>query len=335
MSFADHKLHIAVPYVNPLRSRNRERLMLDFVSRMEKDPQVVLYVGEIAFGDRDFLVTRPDNPRHFRFRTNAELWHKERLINLLTQRFDLGWKYGGYWDGDFSMSRLDWATETIHQLQHFPWVQPFSSLVDTNDVHHLFKPWPSFAYRYHRDDFVMPSGYALPGQPAKEPYMPSKPMKGSRWAGATGGGWCYTRESFEACQGLLETCVLGSGDWHMSWGLVAAGDDRHPDILHCGNGYVNNIVKWQKQAFSAVRGHIGYTDNLALHYWHGPRNKRGYDWRWKILRDFDFNPATDLKLDSQGLYMFAGNKPRMELSFKQYMRSRNEDLPHLPETPLV
>lgn len=336
--FDDHKLHVAVPYINPLRSRNRERLMLEFIARMEREPDVVLYVGEIAFGDRDFRVTNPCNPRHFRFRTNSELWHKERLINLIIQRFALDWRYGAYWDGDFSMSRFDWARETIHQLQHFPWVQPFSSMVDTNDLHHSFKPWPSFAYRYHRDHFEMPGGYALPFQkPRGECYMPHHRHhhKGSRWAGATGGGWAFTRETFEDCQGLLDTCVLGSADWHMSWALVTPGDEMHPDILNCGNGYVRSIVEWQQRAWKAVQGRIGYVDNLALHYWHGPRSKRGYEWRWQILRDHDYNPTTDLVVDSQGLHKFAGNKPRLELEFGRYMRSRNEDLPYIADQPLI
>lgn len=343
-SFSDKTLHVAIAYVNPLRSQNRERLAKEFVARMQRTPNVKAYVGEIAFGDRDFVLTEEGRPTHFRFRTSSELWHKERLLKLLINRFDLGWEYGCYWDADFTMSRHDWALETIHQLQHFPWVQPFSSLLDTTDLHRPMRPIAGFAFNYHRNSFKLPEGYVLPLQPGMRvrgaeyrcpQTVDGTPLRKSRWAGATGGGWAFRRQSYEDCGGLLDTCCLGSADWHMTFGLAGAGDLCHPDLLHCGKNYAQAILNWQRRAWASVRGRIGYVDNLALHGWHGPRSKRGYAWRWQILRDHDFDPKTDVVDDVQGLWKFAGNKPRMELAFGAYMRSRSEDLPHLDEAPLI
>jgi hypothetical protein len=39
-------------------------------------------VVELAFGNRPFEVTDPDNPRHVQVRSGHELWHKENLVNL-------------------------------------------------------------------------------------------------------------------------------------------------------------------------------------------------------------------------------------------------------------
>src|SRR5208282_5353648 len=79
------------------------------------------------YGDRPFEVTDASNPQDIQLRANSELFHKENIINKVVERFDNGWKYGGQSDADFTFTQHDWALEAIHQLQHAPWVQPYSS----------------------------------------------------------------------------------------------------------------------------------------------------------------------------------------------------------------
>ncbi|MGH7839387.1 MAG: hypothetical protein ACREQC_16395, partial [Candidatus Binataceae bacterium] len=50
-------LHLAVAYSNPFRWRTRRILMNDFRRRATGWPNVKLYVGELAYGDRPFEVT--------------------------------------------------------------------------------------------------------------------------------------------------------------------------------------------------------------------------------------------------------------------------------------
>jgi len=73
-------------------------------------------------------MTDAANPLDLQLRTSDEMWHKENLLNLVVQRFPADWKYGAYLDGDFHMTRPDWALEAIHQLQHYDFAQLFSSL---------------------------------------------------------------------------------------------------------------------------------------------------------------------------------------------------------------
>jgi hypothetical protein len=57
------------------------------------------------------------------------------------------------------------------------------------------------------------------------------PAKGAGWTvGATGGAWAFRRPAFDAVGGLLDTCILGSADWHMAFGLAGAGsgiEEKH------------------------------------------------------------------------------------------------------------
>jgi hypothetical protein len=53
----EQTLHVACAYSNPFRWRARRELMNDFRHHMLATPNVCLYVGELAYGDRPFEVT--------------------------------------------------------------------------------------------------------------------------------------------------------------------------------------------------------------------------------------------------------------------------------------
>ncbi len=122
----EETLHVAVCYSNPFRWRTRRELANDCRRHLERSPNVKLYFGELAYGDRPFEVT-DSSARDIQFRTTCELFHKENILNNIIKRFPPGWKYGAWCDADFHFTRHDWALETIHQLQHYDFVQPFSS----------------------------------------------------------------------------------------------------------------------------------------------------------------------------------------------------------------
>ena len=101
-------LHVAVAYSNPMRWASRRVLMNEFREHMRASANVVLHVGELAYGDRPFEVTG-DDPQDVQLRTSHELWHKENILNLVVQRFPPDWRYGAVIDGDLHMTRRDWG----------------------------------------------------------------------------------------------------------------------------------------------------------------------------------------------------------------------------------
>lgn len=318
-------LHVACAYSNPLRWRTRRELFNNFRRHMAGLPNVKLYVGELAYGERPFEVTHKDHPLDFQWRTRHELWHKENILNLVIQRFDPDWQYGAYIDGDFTFNRHDLALETVHLLQHYDWVQMFSTYTDLDRQHTPLRSMPSFAKRYM--DGTLSDDLRLHIYRGTSYYYPKDSSVRRVGVGATGGAWAFRREALEKCGGLLETCILGSGDWHMAYG-IAATPDMHPqtrELTLCGRAYAESIRTWQVRAATATRQNIGCVDCYAVHHYHGDKMKRGYEWRWKILRDNDFNPNTDIFKDAQGILQLTPEKPKLRDGIRGYFRARSED----------
>jgi len=343
----DQTLHVVCVYINPFRWRTRRQLFHEFRLHMEKAPNVRLHVVEVAFGDRPFEVTSPENPDDIQLRTSDALWHKENALNIGISRLTAGWKYAAIIDADFHFTRHDWALEAIHQLQHYAWVQLFSSYAVQGPKGRPLQIRPSFAFAYH-DRFQgsmethammcesngAPHGEYRP-KPCKPQHHHHRHHARNTTPGATGGAWAFTRFAFDAVGGLLDTCILGAADWYMAFGLIGNTTDGHPEAQSCGQAYAESIRRWQVRAFQSIKGNIGYIDNFCIHGFHGELKNRGYGSRWMILRDHDFDPLTDITRDWQGLLRFTGNKPRFRDEIRRYFVSRSEDSTECEAQPIV
>jgi hypothetical protein len=297
-------LHVASAYINPQRWDTRRQLFNNFRRDMAATANAKLYVGELAYGERPFEVTNASHAGDFQFRTTTELWHKENLLNLIISRFPSDWQYGAYLDGDMHMTRRDWALEAIHLLQHYDFVQLFSSYQDLTADQRPLGARAGFAYNYGTTGIV----------------------RRSYRDGAPGGGWAFRRSAFDAVGGLLDICILGSGDSWMAYGL-AGEPNNHPETARSG-AYADAILAWQQRA-SVIKKNFSYLDNHAIHYFHGSKMRRGYSTRWQILLDNKFDPRTDLFRDWQGIYQLTPDKPALRDAIRRYFASRNEDDPSL------
>lgn len=297
--------------------------MNDFRYHMQQSPNVRLHVGELAYGNRPFEVTDYKNPHDYQFRTNSELFHKENILNETIRHFPADWKYGAYIDGDFTMTRHDWALEAIHQLQHHDFVQLFSTYSDVSAKgfggHRMTRTNKSFAATYLDNGCKMPTNFKGGGWGMKYncPWVP---------VGATGGAWAFRREAFDKVGGLLEACILGHADWFMTFGLVSqVAPGMHDDQYH--PSYSHMIRAWQTKA-AELKGNIGCVDNYAIHHFHGSKTARGYNTRDQILVKHQFDHIKDLRKNWQGIYELSGNKPGLRDDIRGYFLARDEDNPN-------
>lgn len=295
-------LYVVTVIFNQNRYASRYRLYHGFEKHVQ-DSGAHLYTLEIALRDRHHEVTQHGNPRHIQLRTESELWYKENGGNVALRYLPEDWEYVAFVDADFLFTRPDWAFETVHMLQHYDAVQMFTNLTYLTHDFKTHNQMNGFVWQ-HLNQQTVPKSY------------------GHR--GAVGGAWAYRRSAIEKLGGLLDTCILGSGDWHMAFAL-ALRDDVHPEMkFERIPQYVKSIQDWSERA-KLLRGNIGFVDSHAIHHWHGPLKNRGYGTRWKILTDNGFDPYSDLRHDFQGLIQLNKEKPALRDQIRAYFRARNED----------
>lgn len=295
-------LYVVSVVFNQNRYASRYRLYHQFEKHV-KDSGAILYTVEIALRDRHFEVTHHGNPHHIQLRTESELWFKENGGNVALSWLPADWEYVAFVDADFLFTRPDWAFETVHMLQHYDAVQMFSNLTYLDRHNHPHNHMHGFVYQ-HRNQLTIPKRYGHQG--------------------AVGGAWAYRRSAVKKLGGLLDICILGSGDWHMAFAL-ALRDDVHPEMkFESIPQYVKAIQDWAERA-KDLRGNIGYVESHAIHYWHGSLKNRGYNTRWQILTRNHYDPFCDTYKDWQGLLHLTKHKPGLRDEIRAYFKARDED----------
>ncbi len=311
-------LHVILPVSNSARYRTRWKLYTDAV-KMCEEAGAIPWTVEVAFGTRQFAVTSADNPHHVQLRTPYEFWFKEHSVNLAARHLPPEAKYLAYIDTDTRFARDDWANETVQRLQHYAAVQMWSEYHLLDAEYHLIGSAPSLMNSY------------LKGWPKKTPKLHGKypypePEGKVPWPGPPGLAWAWRRDAWDLVGGLLDICVLGSADTYMAFGLL---DRLTKDIVdpRFSKGYQRAIYRWQERAKDLLKN-VGMVPGLALHYWHGSMQSRGYSTRNQVLIKSQFDPHEDLMRDWQGLYQLRVRDERtitLRDGCREYLASRNED----------
>lgn len=303
-------LHVIAARSNPLRWQTPDRIYAEWAQHM-LDSGVKLTVIEVAYGERPFTCALP-HVNHIGVRAKTWCWSKENALNLAIQRLPEA-KYFCWSDTDVFHRRSNWASETVEALQHYDVVQPWSDAYDLgpNDEH--MQHHVSFCRQFLHGLPVVPDGtkfWKFAGGPYDYPH--------------SGYAWAATRQFFDWMGGLFEVGGMGSGDHHMALALVGHADRSIPGGT--SEGYRRNLFQWQARALHHVNRNIGYVPGTIEHRFHGRKADRGYLSRWDMFVRNGFDPDTDLKRNSHGIFEWGGNKPELRREFDLYLRSRNEDI---------
>lgn len=299
-------LHVVTVISNPCRYKSRYRLYKEFAAYVSNSPGTILHTVEASFGQRPHEITSQFQAGHIQVNTSHELWHKENLINIGISRLPADWQYVAWVDADVAFARHDWAAETVHQLQHFPIVQLFSQVQDLAPDHTSLNNRPGFAYGFAH-------GLPLHGKTYAKSWHP-------------GFAWAARREFINEVGGLIDWAILGAGDYHMACSFIGEVSRSMPDGL--SPAYKASLLRWQERAEKYGKHNLGYVPGLLLHHWHGKKADRKYQDRWQILVRNQYDPNTDIKRDSQGLWQLVIESERQEKlrdEIRLYFRGRNED----------
>jgi hypothetical protein len=130
----------------------------------------------------------------------------------------------------------------------------------------------------------------------------------------------------DGTSGLMDTPILGAGDHHMALALIGQCNRSMPGGIT--QEYRKAITDWQDNALHFIKKDIGYVPGTICHYFHGTKASRKYVERWDILTKNKFNPLTDIRKDSQGLWQINEKNDRqirLRDEIRMYFRQRNED----------
>jgi hypothetical protein len=308
-------LHVVTAISNPIRWNSRIAHYRKFRDHM-LDSGVELTVVECALGERPHeLVDDSPHVTHVAVRADTLAWTKENLTNIGIQRgVPEDASYIAWIDADVAFSNPHWASDTVHALQQYAVVQPWTSAIDLGPSGEpmLIKGahvQTSFAkvWREMGDIDAWRKNGAIPEYSYPHP----------------GYAWAIRRSTLNNIGGLIEASGLGAGDHQMAMAFIGhIGKSIHGATTPA---YQDFIRAWGERAYKYVQGAVGYVSGMLSHQWHGEKSKRKYQERWDVLVAHGFDPVVDLRKNLYGVLELAGNKPAMASDFDRYFRQRDED----------
>jgi hypothetical protein len=305
---------------NPMCYQSRWRLFEEFVSRMKKY-DVQLMIVEAVYGDHSFRVTESSNPLHIQLKAESIIWHKENLINIGISRLPSNWKYVAWIDADIDFTNPNWVSDTIKELQHFPFVQLFEDAIDLGPNHEIFNVYKSFASSYSKG---IPYGGLPISKVATSDFKYSNPsFKKSNYIWHSGYAWAATREAINGLGGLIDYAICGAGDHHMVCAIIGEVSKSYPQNIN--KHYKMMLQSYQERALRTLHKRISYVKGSIYHYWHGKKTDRKYHDRWQILLKNNFDPLVHIHKDSQGLIVLHPSYESLRKDLYNYFRARNED----------
>ena len=149
------------------------------------------------------------------------------------------------------------ALNSLHQLQHYNIIQPWQSAADLDFHGNIMNTWTSFG------------SLCAKGQPMYRDK--TREEQGYKY-GHTGYAWVCTRYFYENVEKLADFNIVGAGDHLMGWACLNMVDLTMPKNI--SKGYRDMCEAWQKKAFYASAGMVGFTPGRIEHNWHGSKVKR-------------------------------------------------------------
>ena len=299
----EDKLNVIAVISNPCQFARRYILMKEFINRIEiEETNVDLYIVELAYGNKDFIITKKNNKKHLQLRTECPIWHKENMINLgVKYLLPNNWKAFAWIDADIEFENPSWASDTLKILNGCKdVVQIFSHAVDMNRQKKTMSVFNSGGYQRTKG---LPLSYISP----------------NLWH--PGFAWAITRKAYNKIGGLYEKAILGSGDNIMMLSLL--GVSKYAINNKSTEEYKESVLEFEK---SAKNLRFGYVPGVIRHHYHGTKKNRKYQERWSILVNHNYNPNIYVIKNNVGLLVPTKEFPDdLKNDILQYFQERNED----------
>jgi hypothetical protein len=242
------------------------------------------------------------------------MWQKERLLNIALQELPDHCKIVMWLDCDIIFEREDWFESNLEALRENVLIQPYSTVydlkqgIDASDTlqGNVLMQRESMAWKICNGTI----DYESTSTSMLGHYSP-------------GHAWAIHRNAVEP-SGFYDAMILGSGDFAMAMAAV----ERYHDIVDSygmDSAQAKHYLAWSKKWSGVIKGRIGVVEGGLRHLWHGHLEDRGYDSRYASLRQFDFDPYTDIEIGAKGCWCWNSEKPKLHEYLRKYFESRKED----------
>lgn len=298
------KLHVVCMMSNPINYRRRVQLAHEFIERMSKEPDTVLYVVEIAYDCNPvFEITDPTNPRNLQLRTKEALWHKENAWSIGTEKLlPHDWSAVAYVDMDIIFESPTWASDAVKILLSTkdPILgQLHSHIVDMDREENAMSLFQGCAYlTTHK------KGNVYGGPKYQHP-------------GLT---FMMNRAAYDKL-GIFDIGIIGSGDYLSFWAIKGMAKYSFP--IGISEAFKKKVFEYEKKAMGII---MTYVPGVVRHFYHGSKENRKYIGRNEIMIKHKFDPDTHLVRDKNGLLQPSKNCPdELVKDVYKYFTERKED----------
>jgi hypothetical protein len=306
-------LYCISAYFNPFALISRYENFCVFYQRMMQHGANVLF-AEQALHKRGFQLSEIVNKEQLPVQVISEhiLWQKENLLNLLLDHLPDDCDKVCWIDSDVLFQTDDWQIKICDALQSYRVVQGYSfaamlpkgvEFVDGIDIN-------SFPVRF--DDCSQVYGYMC-GQF-------SEGIKQGN--GHPGLVWAARRDVLEEMRFYNES-IMGGADL-----LMARATTYHQYSSDLCEGLsrfqLSSYFQWAQKWCDEVGFSVGYAPNVLYHLFHGKIANRGHTARLKTLKDIDYDPKLDLKMEENGLWNVTPEGERLLAPISSYFSSRQE-----------
>jgi hypothetical protein len=263
---------------------------------------------ELGPGDAEILVQRP---------ARDVLWQKERLLNIALEFLPGDCRDVAWMDCDVVFAGEDWAERASQALERYSLVHLFS---EGRRLERAASTDPPAWDRVERVAEGVGKKLAA-NEAAPEDLFESDAQL--RLGPIVGFAWAARRAVLDE-HGLYDACILGTGDRAIL--CAALGELAHAvRAAHMNARQVEHYRRWAAPFFPTMGGRVGCIEGRIFHLWHGDAKDRKYSERNRLLRQFDFDPFTDIAIDREGCWQWGTAKPAMHEYVRRYFASRNED----------
>jgi hypothetical protein len=291
---ADPRLAIITTHFNPLGFRRLRDTYYQWLPTLGPLADVVRCY-ELVFDDDEpeiegSIVIRGSRDRHW-------LWQKEPLINRGLRDLPASIEYVAWIDHDFVIGEPEWPTKAI-------------DAIDAGNV--AVQLFGKFNFLDQRGIVTEFRRSAMANH-----------TQGRQAYGSPGGAWMASRSFLDAIGGLPDQNIVGGGDQtflDLVVGKPGAHLKTYPQRMH--NSLLHSI-----ETAVAIKGNRtgSVVDVDGYHIWHGDRKNRQYLSRIDILKQHDFDPDQDVRLNADGILEWTAGSHPMHKQIQDYFAGRRED----------